>query len=331
MAWARRVVTGLDANGRSVFRSDATPPKTVDRGEATAGASELLVFPGHPGQADDGGDSAEPGFPLHPPVGGATVRLIRIPPPPPGASGDERWLRVPTEQPDRPGMHTTDTLDFEVVLDGDIVLGLDDGEHELHAGDTVVQRGTAHRWRVTGDRPCTYLAVMIRPDPAAADPKVLRPRSGAEDSPGSLRRLVTGTDAGGRSCAEIDGPPAVRLGPTGPRGATLWDLWQTGGPLRAADQGGDAEGWELEPAGAGIAFRMVELGAGHDPGPAGWHTTDTIDVDLILSGSMELALPECDPVILEAGSAVIQRATNHRWRPVGDTPVRMASVMFGLR
>jgi quercetin dioxygenase-like cupin family protein len=227
-------------------------------------------------------------------------------------------------------MHTTDTLDFEVVLDGDIVLGLDDGDHELHAGDVVVQRGTPHRWRVTGDRPCTYLAVMLGPDRAATPPLPLLPRPAGDGSAGPLRRLVTGTDPGGRSHAELDGAPALRLGPTGPGGATIWDLWQTGGPLQAVDQGGDPDRWELEPVGAGIAFRMVELDAGHDPGPAGWHTTDTIDVDLIVSGSMELSLPDLDPVVLERGAAVIQRGTNHRWRPVGDRPVRMAAVMFGL-
>jgi quercetin dioxygenase-like cupin family protein len=328
MVFARRVVTGHDADGRAVFLSDGPPPKTVDRGDGPA-ASELLVLPGRPAGADAGGDSSEPGFPLHPAVGGATVRLIRIPPPPPGAPDEQRWLRVPTEDPGRPGMHTTDTLDFEVVLDGDIVLDLEDGEHQLHAGDTVVQRGTAHRWRVAGDRPCTYLAVMIRPDPAAGGPLPLRPRPGGDGSAGLPRRLVTGI-RDGRSLAELDGMPPVALGPAGSHGATLCDLWQTGGALRAADQGGDTDRWELEPAGGGVAFRMVELGAGHDPGPAGWHTTATIDVDLIVSGRMELALPDAEPVILDPGSVVVQRATNHRWRPVGDAPARMAAVMFGL-
>jgi quercetin dioxygenase-like cupin family protein len=100
--------------------------------------------------------------------------------------------------------------------------------------------------------------------------------------------------------------------------------------LSSVDQGGDAAAWQLEPIGGGVAFRMVELAAGHDPGEAGWHTTSTIDVDFILSGSMELSLPDVDPVVLEPGSAVIQRGTRHRWRPVGDQPARMAAVMFSL-
>jgi mannose-6-phosphate isomerase-like protein (cupin superfamily) len=51
-----------------------------------------------------------------------------------------------------PGMHTTDTIDFEVVLEGTVVLELDDGaEVTLYPGDTVVQNGTRHRWRNPGD------------------------------------------------------------------------------------------------------------------------------------------------------------------------------------
>ncbi|HEY2303810.1 MAG TPA: cupin domain-containing protein [Acidimicrobiales bacterium] len=381
MAFVRRVVTGHDADGRAVFLSDGVPPKTIDRG--AQGVSEVLVLPGPPGDATSGGDSPDPGFPLHPVAGGATVRVIRLPPPAPGVPDDERWLRVAGDDPQRPGMHTTDTLDFEVIMDGEIVLDLEDGEHLLHAGDVVVQRGTPHRWRVSGDRPCTYLAVMVRPDQAAATAKTVTlaarkgnsagsgsgspasssepgassagsaasssgPAAAAASGPGSgsagpgspvgsgsgaalvPRRLVTGTDREGRSYAELDGHPAVVLQSPGPHGVGMSDLWQTGGPLSSVAQGGDAEGWQLEPIGGGMAFRMVELSAGHDPGDAGWHTTETIDVDLILSGSMELSLPDIEPVVLEAGSVVIQRGTRHRWRPVGDQPARMAAVMFGL-
>jgi hypothetical protein len=53
--------------------------------------------------------------------------------------------------PGDPGMHTTDTIDFEVVLDGTVELELDDGKFvTLQVGDTVVQNGTRHRWRNPG-------------------------------------------------------------------------------------------------------------------------------------------------------------------------------------
>jgi quercetin dioxygenase-like cupin family protein len=64
-------------------------------------------------------------------------------------------------EPDAPGMHTTATIDFEVVLDGEVWLELDDGvEVHLRPGDTVVQNGTRHAWRNHGDEPAR-LAVFI--------------------------------------------------------------------------------------------------------------------------------------------------------------------------
>ena len=64
-------------------------------------------------------------------------------------------------EPDTPGMHTTPTIDFEVVLSGQVVLELDEGASvTLRAGDTVVQNGTRHRWRNAGDIPAV-VAVFI--------------------------------------------------------------------------------------------------------------------------------------------------------------------------
>ncbi len=327
----RRVVTGHDDGVKAVFLSDGEPAKVIEVPGSFA-VSEVLCLDGRPTSATDGGDSTEDGFGLHPEPGGATFRIIRFPPPPADAAEEDRWIRIDIEDPERPGMHTTDTLDFEIILDGEIVLGLDDGDHHLKAGDVVIQRATPHRWGVVGDRPCTYLVVMLRPDPSAPTPPVaLSPRTSSDTKGIGFRRLVTGTDEHGRSYAVDFGAPAVIARPGGPDGVIMADLWQTGGALVHADQGGDTtEPSPLEPLGAGVSFRYVELPAGHDPGERGWHTTDTIDVDVILSGRMELSLPDVDPVVLVAGDVVIQRATNHRWRPLGDEPVRMAAVMLGL-
>ena len=65
-------------------------------------------------------------------------------------------------EPDNPGMHTTDTIDFEVVLSGELVLELDDGvEKVLRPGDTVVQNGTRHRWVNRGTEPAVWAAFMV--------------------------------------------------------------------------------------------------------------------------------------------------------------------------
>jgi mannose-6-phosphate isomerase-like protein (cupin superfamily) len=117
----------------------------------------------------------------------------------------------------------------------------------------------------------------------------------------------------------------------GAGGVSLVELWQTGGPLRDPGQGGDpVGGWELEPRHGGVAFRAIEMPAGLDSGEAGWHTTDTIDVDVMVSGRLELALPDVEPVVLGPGDAVVQRGTHHKWTPVGDEPVRYVALMIAL-
>lgn len=119
-------------------------------------------------------DGAEPGGATYfPPVGGYRFGFFTLPPAghvatPPldiAAALAEMEDRLPGlighMEPDDPGMHTTDTTDFEVVISGEVVLELDDGATvHLKPGDTVVQNGTRHRWSNPGDVPCT-LAVFI--------------------------------------------------------------------------------------------------------------------------------------------------------------------------
>lgn len=304
----RRVVTGHE-QGQAVVVSDGPPPGTISA-PTGFGVSELLWLDGPPGGPDAGGDRDGGGFPLEPPAGGLSARVIRMP------AGPD-WLRVEGDDPERPGMHATDTLDLMIVLDGAIVLGLDDGERTVAAGDVVVQRGTRHRWRVSGDAPCTYLVVMLRPDRRHPVPDLSPSTSGG----GEVRRVVTGSPV-------VDGeaPSGVHAG-----GTVLLDLWQTGGPLAAPDQGGDVDGpWALEPANGGIAFRWLQM-APREFGPdEGWHTTATIDIDVILAGRLALELPGATRTELAAGDVVVQRGTEHRWLPIGDEPVRMAAVMVAV-
>jgi len=323
---ARRVVTGHDDEGRAVIVSDGAPDGTI-RANGFAVATWLWLD-GPATTVEDGGDEPNGPVRLEPPPGGCSVRIIRFP----GArEGGGEWIRVEGDDPDEPGMHATDTLDFMVVIDGHIVLGLDDGEHELGPGDVVIQRGNRHRWRVAGDDPCTYVVCMLRPDPDAPAPREPQQPASSTDADGP-RRLVTATDPDGRSYVLADGTPPSSIGGGG---TALVELWQTGGALGAPDQGGDPEGgWELEPRGGGICFRTVEHPPGFDPGEAGWHTTATIDVDIVLSGRLELSLPDTPAfsgsVVLGPGEAVVQRGTHHRWRPVGDEPVVWAALMLAL-
>ena len=329
--FGRCVVTGHDADGNAVIVSDGPPPGVIETdGYAFA---QWLCLDAPPSTVDDDGEAPTGPVALEPHPGGCSVRVLRLPAPDTDGPDDERWLRVDGDDPDRPGMHATDTLDLMVVLEGRIVLGLDDGERVLSPGDIVVQRGNRHRWRVSGDVPCTFAACMLRPDPTAgtegASSVVAASAAPATADADGPRRIVAATDGDGRSFALADGTPPNALRAPGPDGVALVELWQTGGLLARVDQGGDPVGdWALEPRDGGVAFRSVQFAAGHDPGEAGWHTTETIDVDMVVSGHLELSLPGTTPVVLGPGEAVVQRGTHHKWRPVGDEPVHFVAVMI---
>ena len=65
-------------------------------------------------------------------------------------------------EPGAPGMHTTQTIDVELVISGEVWLELDDGaEVRLGPGDTVVQNGTRHAWRNKSNEPCVLLVALI--------------------------------------------------------------------------------------------------------------------------------------------------------------------------
>jgi hypothetical protein len=63
--------------------------------------------------------------------------------------------------PDHPGMHTTESIDYTFLVSGQVYLELDSGEYLLNPGDVVVQRGTAHAWRVRATQPSLVAAVLI--------------------------------------------------------------------------------------------------------------------------------------------------------------------------
>jgi quercetin dioxygenase-like cupin family protein len=196
-------------------------------------------------------------------------------------------------------------------------MGLADGsERTLVAGEYVVQRGTLHRWRPADHRGWTYMVAMLRPDPDAAAPTDQLVAATAGEKP--VRRVVTGSPV-------VDGGAVTALGG---ESSALTDIWFTGGPLRTADQGGDNAGpWALEPAPGGASLRQVELAPNTPDDVAMWHATATIDVDVILAGSVRLDLPDGVSTVLEAGDVVIQRGTNHRWVALADG-MTMASVMI---
>lgn len=166
----RRVVTG-HRGGKAVFASDElVAPLTMPM---LPGAEFFRLWGGDavPTFPDDG---TLPGQPMYfPPVGGYRFGIFSVPPAGGRAPADldpvaglaEVEAKLPGllahMEPNEPGMHTTDTIDFEVILSGEVTLELDDGAlTTLHAGDTVVQNGTRHRWANPGVVPA-IIAVFI--------------------------------------------------------------------------------------------------------------------------------------------------------------------------
>jgi uncharacterized cupin superfamily protein len=80
----------------------------------------------------------------------------------------ESMARSTIEGIESDGFHTTQTIDYVMVLEGEIALELDDGEVQLKPGDCVVQRGTRHAWRNRSDGPVKMMAVMVSTRDAGA-------------------------------------------------------------------------------------------------------------------------------------------------------------------
>jgi hypothetical protein len=178
----RRVTTGHDAQGKAVVASDTE----VD-------GHRLALLPGAefhrlwgadipPHFPDDGSQPEGPTY--FPPVGGFRFMMFTVAPRTMAqrAAVDRQALLAEMEaklpglamhmEPNTPGMHTTDTIDFEYIISGDVWLDLDDGAAvHLRAGDTVVQNGTRHRWRNESVEPCRIVVFMVGTprDPSGVD------------------------------------------------------------------------------------------------------------------------------------------------------------------
>jgi quercetin dioxygenase-like cupin family protein len=139
----RRIVTGHDAEGRSVVLSDAPTPKTLDIGSAAF--HELWI-------------TDETPVPITATEPEPTDRPVRTPAPAGGVLVRFTEMAPGAEAP----MHRTETVDVGVVIEGETWLLLDDGSETLvRPGDAVVQRGTNHAWANRSDRPVRMMFVMI--------------------------------------------------------------------------------------------------------------------------------------------------------------------------
>ncbi len=165
---ARRIVTGNRPDGKSYFVSDGQTPHRVDLGRSIL--DDIWVDePGRPASDNDYDPVASGYFKLVAPDGASVVRFATQMP---GTRSDmpseaeleenrKRWDTAGRMSQEDPAIHTTPTIDYGIVLEGEVVLELDEGETVMRAGDIVVQRKTRHAWRNRSDKPCTMVFVMI--------------------------------------------------------------------------------------------------------------------------------------------------------------------------
>jgi uncharacterized cupin superfamily protein len=148
----RRVITGVDAAGDATVLSDGAVTQLRTRTDvpgwaiATIWQDENLprvpIRSAATGQDDEVPDQRQLS------IGGARVLMWQLPPETAGANPA--------------GMHQTDTIDFVVVISGQVTLTLGDGkETVLRAGDTLVQGGNLHHWRNLTTQPCVMVVFMV--------------------------------------------------------------------------------------------------------------------------------------------------------------------------
>ena len=172
----RRVLTGHDAEGKSTIIADgfAANMKEMPPGSGLAVTElwETSVPADNAGRQDAGNRKVR----LEPPQNGTLFRIVEFPP-------DAQWQSRPdardwakaldaTHAPDRssrdPMMHKTSTVDYIVVLKGEIYAIVDKGETLLKPGDVFVQRGTNHSWSVRGNEPCIVAVVLVDAKPLSS-------------------------------------------------------------------------------------------------------------------------------------------------------------------
>lgn len=170
----RRIITGHNAEGKSVITIDGPPARSLSENEG--GLYELWNTDGNEINTLDDIDRADSEVLLSPPVGGTKFRYFQINPTPEGIPADlieaataaafekmgAAHHRVDTTR--HPAMHKTKTIDYIILLKGDVTLLLDEEEVDLKPFDVVVQRGTNHAWVNNGSETALFIAVLIDSD-----------------------------------------------------------------------------------------------------------------------------------------------------------------------
>lgn len=170
----RRVVTGHDQDGKSMFLMDGLAPNVMEMASMPGLAlTDLWETKGAPADNRGAVDAAARKVRLEPPAKGTILRIVEFPP-------DSHWRNnadareafdsigaghAPDKHSADPMMHKTATVDYIIVLKGEIWAIMEKGETLLKPGDILVQRGTNHSWSVRTSEPCIIVAVLVSAEP----------------------------------------------------------------------------------------------------------------------------------------------------------------------
>jgi quercetin dioxygenase-like cupin family protein len=174
----RRVVTGHNSEGRSCFISDGPAPNVFQRSAGSTVVTEIWKTTSTPADISDDRDPTAPPYRLIPPDDGSVLRIISYPPDRLRLAvlerervngADEatgRAAALDRGNPRHPGFHKTRSIDYAIVLSGEIYALMDEGETLLRQGDVLIQRGTNHAWSNRTDEPAVLAFVLIDAKPA---------------------------------------------------------------------------------------------------------------------------------------------------------------------
>ncbi|HMH53224.1 MAG TPA: cupin domain-containing protein, partial [Candidatus Acidoferrum sp.] len=149
----RRVITGHDASGKAVVKIDEVA-KNVTSGRPGASAVNIWTTEGFPVNNDGGADEGQRKVATTL-ANGTIFRIIEFAP---GLAARN---------------HRTDSIDYIVIISGEIEMELDDTLVRLKAGDVMVQRGTIHNWINRGAAPCVLAVILVDAKSVEAGGKVL--------------------------------------------------------------------------------------------------------------------------------------------------------------
>jgi hypothetical protein len=172
----RRVVTGHNDAGKSIFIMDGPTPHVFQRTPGGTVVNELWETASTPADNRGSDDSIQRGPRLPPPKNGSVFRIIEYPPDKERLAalarertlpddGSEPHVARDRDNPRHAGFHKTGTVDYAIVLSGEIFALMDEGEVLLKAGDVLIQRGTSHAWSNRTDEAAYIAFVLIDAEP----------------------------------------------------------------------------------------------------------------------------------------------------------------------